>query len=147
MKKILPFLCSILLMIFCMVSCAPTPNTDSTSTSHTVDSDETVSEDVRPTGRSDGKSESTFVFYDNTLYVRDYSRFTADTEKDACFEVYSTKHSMNYLGEITHVDDDVPSKNFSAHEAQIGDKLYKDEAGNLFLVRNDGHLIALIPES
>jgi hypothetical protein len=54
---------------------------------------------------------------------------------------------MTLLEEITHLDDGIPSKDFSAHEAQIGDKLYEDEKGNLFLMRNDGYLIALTPES
>lgn len=135
----------VLLMAFYMSACGSRSNTDLTSTNRT-DSNEPSTVDVSPTGRSDGKSESTYVFFDNILYIRDYSRFTADDEDNAYFEVYSKKHTMSLLGEITDLDDNIPSKNFSAHEAQIGDKLYKDEEGNLFLMRDDGYLIALIPQ-
>jgi len=135
MKQLFISIVLILLLIFPLSACNSKDN----------NSDLSIPVSESPTGRSDGKTETTYVFFDGILYIRDYTWLASSDSEHLSFEFYSKEHSMNYLGKITELDEDIPSKNFSAHEAQIGDKLYKDENDNLFLVRKDGYIIALIP--
>ncbi len=108
------------------------------------DSAESGDDGITPTGRSDGADEKTYVFYDGVLYVRDYSRFTGEEEDEADFRKYSEKHQMTFVGRIEAVEEkDLPSENFSALNAQVGDRLYTDEKGQLLLRRSDDLLVVL----
>ena len=99
-----------------------------------------------PTGRSDGLPEETYVFWHGTLYVRDYLRFTGEEERYVRFADYSALHPLTPVGEVRSVDDTaLPAEELCAYMAQVGDRLYTDENGVLYLRRADDVLYAMKP--
>ncbi len=99
-----------------------------------------------PTGRTDGKREETFVFLNGALYIRDYERFTGDEEKYVHFADFAKLHTLTPAGEVRRADNNaLPAEELCAYMAEVGDRLYTDETGTLYLRRSDDVLYAMKP--
>ncbi|MGN0443550.1 MAG: hypothetical protein ACI4F5_02910 [Acutalibacteraceae bacterium] len=139
-KKVLFRLISCLLTFsFVFITLCACQNADNNKNSEEANKNESVS--VTPTGRDDGMSELTHLYYNDRLYIQ------SSYGSGIFFDEVNEKTELEYVGEVLKNDNNkLPSENFASYLADVGDKIYKNPGKDELYIRlSNDRVTVLIP--
>lgn len=112
MKQIFAVMLSVL-MLFSFVACTSGGDT------------------AKETGYPSGEVQHQMLFVDGKLYTID-STYNMENKSEPTAD--SELEKMEYIGEVESIDNlNAPSKDFQASRMSIGDKIYIDENGKIYV--------------